>query len=1526
MKKIKLHRMLLVFFSAFLMAISAASADDTDVYRTSVKNNAMLLIDTSGSMSWPVYDENENYANFMRWMRDPNGDGDTSDALAYDDGDCDPNGAEEALGCGNGNCWWDQDASATPNDYDRIDPNRIYLVSTYVQHNFINYTDSEGNPRESSTIDDIMMNTGSDTDPNYDARYPMLAGGVFAVYDSSGNPWTISDASSIDTTTVSGDQHVVFPSDIRFIDGTAPSAPWNSIINNYGNTLLPNAQDIALSHEVTDALSGVVTNIGFVGFLKSSGYYFSGFFEKDTSTHYQFTDNRDDAVHSYGGHRVYLFVTGNFLNFIKLVEDFKVNGMPDAACASGLPSTYSGQTNRAWMSICDKSGVSGGGTEVWNEVAISRIQNQQYGSDYSSGRNETNGTIDLAAYGNPKSLKVYFSQLDVENYWHSGSCSCSNTRSQNDGVFLEDQNGNVLTMVSSPESASVEETSGGLLYGCDGSGWTGVYDVDGVTSITVKFHVGSSGGNNCNGSDYGYRITKIKYSSFAPGGTVVTGEPEFKCCNGADGEGFKIKSRMDVAKNAMKHVIEETSDQITWGLTRFNGTNGGTVLSPLGTSVDTILTQIEGLNPSGSTPLGEAAQDAYNSDYTYLHANSSAAACSQNYIVVMTDGFPNYDTDWSRINDSTATSYANPTFGYCATGYGTCGSYGDADNWTFGGDANHMDDAAYWMYHKATYKHTIHSISFGLDNPMLADVADSSAGRYISAYNEQQVISAFYSLGLSMSASVAFTAPVVSVDEANRTQSGDKLYMAFFKPVNGDHWQGNLKKYGLNYQTRTDCGRSEPEWTVVDKSGFLAGNCDGSFKTSSQSYWSDSNDGGEVDRGGAGGKLKSALDAIALATGPYYDFRDIYTYNGSALVAFNAANVSNGDLDVTADEDRYKIINFMYGYTFAAQSDGKPVAKRTWVLGDMIHSEPRIIDYVDATGDLEFRFVAIGANDGMLHVFLDSPVTTTIDGKAYSAGQEIFAFVPSDLLPNLKLFEDTDVHPYTVDGSCNLFRATTKTGDYYDKTLVFGERRGGMSYWALDVTEPDPSLWTVKWHIQGGSGDYSEMGYSWNKPFFAKIRTASDTVKEAVIFSGGYDPLEDGYPEAFDDTNGDGVRESGETYTDTGGGTNGSYDKYNPGKDTMGRGIFVVDLSDGSLLFKAVYGDADNDGDVTEDVTTGINQQYCKMTYCFPADVSVIPFSETKIVMYAADIYGQIWKITYDYYADMAHAYADADSTKWQVKRIFTANPGSSLAGDSGDPAVFTAGDSTLNTGDQGRKMFYSPDVSYFGNCWTSKPVLYFGTGDRAHPRYAMTSNRFYVVADHNTLTNENDLLNLTCDELDQQADSNGDGTVNSADTDTKNALMDILSDESICSGFYRVMDAQGSCSGETVSHTGEKILSQPTVFFKNVYFTSYKPVFDDPCNPNGNAFSYALDYCWGTSVFNYQDEGTGNPTVRNIRDTYLLLENSSIPSGVRVVTRGGHAAGLISVGGAVSGVGEDQSTNIPGPPGGVSQILWETR
>jgi len=593
------------------------------------------------------------------------------------------------------------------------------------------------------------------------------------------------------------------------------------------------------------------------------------------------------------------------------------------------------------------------------------------------------------------------------------------------------------------------------------------------------------------------------------------------------------------------------------------------------------------------------------------------------------------------------------------------------------------------------------------------------------------------------------------------------------------------------------------------------------------------------------------------------------------------------------------------------------VAKREWILGDIIHSEPRVIDYFDADGQLEYCFIAVGANDGMLHVFTDREASD-INGRTYAAGSEIYAFVPSDLLARLKGFASPDTHTYMVDGSCNLLWAKTKTGGYYDKTLVFGERRGGRSYWALDVTKPDPSEWTEKWHIKGGTGKHEELGQTWNKPLFTRIRVSggseTDDFKDVVIFAGGYDPLEDGFPEEFLDSNENGKWDStpapGESYTNTPGGTPG-YDTYNPGEDTMGRGIFVVDAADGSLVFSATYG--------TSDVTTGTEQKYTDMKYCFPADPSVIALSKEKLVIYSADIYGQIWKITYDYYDP-------SPTARWKVKLIFKSNPGSDLA--SGDTNIAGAHD---NIADQGRKTFYSPDVSFFGTCWTKRPVLYFGTGDRAHPRYTMISNRFYVVADYNSITKETDLLNLTCDELDDQADADGDGVLelippHDDDAIRKMDLKAILSNlvpGSPCRGFYRVLDKQGDCTDETISHEGEQVLSQPTLFFRNVYFTTYQPVFDDPCNPTGNAFVYALDYCWGTSVFDFSEE---NSTDLAIADTYQIIKGGAIPSGVRVITRGGHTAGIISAGGAVSGVGRYQGTNIPGPPPGLFHMLWRIK
>ncbi len=816
--------------------------------------------------------------------------------------------------------------------------------------------------------------------------------------------------------------------------------------------------------------------------------------------------------------------------------------------------------------------------------------------------------------------------------------------------------------------------------------------------------------------------------------------------------------------------------------------------------------------------------------------------------------------------------------------------------------------------------------------------------KQISFYDFRGDIQAFtYDLPLSDSfkeqykKGISYAAPVITHDNDNQTQSGDKIYMVFFEPVEKGGWRGNLKKYGLSYVERNDCtGMDEPEWVVVDKDGDIAVDCDGSFLNTSISFWSNAPDGGSIEKGGAEELLASSVpEPYAYPDlDAYYSFRNIFTVapDGS-LIPFK--DVTNTDLGVDTDIKRYNIINYVYGYTSESEErsgiPGFPVAKREWILGDIIHSEPKLIDYYDpATKKLQYRYIAVGANDGMLHVFTDADIY--FNGKPYSPGDEIFAFIPRDLLSRLSTVADTSSHAFMVDGSPALFQdITTNESGYKKKSLVFGEREGGRNYWALNISSPDPFTWSVKWHISGGpieintplTKNISELGYTWSKPFFTAIKIAEGVTKDIMVFAGGYDPLEDTFPEPFMDSNYNGKWDTGEAHDAAPGGT-GGYDRFNPGADNMGRGIFAVDIEDGTLLFSATYGEG-------VEKKRGISQTYNNMKWCFPADISVIPYSERYLLMYAADIYGQIWKIVYDYDADTINAYENELSTRWKIKRIFTSNPGSSLAPGIGSGLAYPFTDSdpdtpSLNYMDQGRKTFYSPEVSLTGNEWTNMPVLYFGTGDRTHPRYAMILNRFYAVADTDTLIFETELLNLTCNELDADADTDNDGAINDKQDDEalRNELKQLFNEKKV-KGFYRIMDRQGECKDDlNADHTGEHVLSQPRLFAGVIYFTSFQPLFDDPSNPIGKNYIYAIDYSYGTSVLNHAKDDEKDFELKTLEDTYVSMTGPAIPSGIEIITRKGHASGYANIGDKISGIAEELGSNIPEPPGGVTQMLWE--
>jgi type IV pilus assembly protein PilY1 len=1510
-KIIRAVSLIMLGMLSMLFAAGTAVADDTDVYQAMVKNNTLLLIDISGSMTLPVYDHNIDYTAFLNWAEDP-------DTTA-------PAQTEICVWQkwnSSGQCYYDYSrviphrinaSSPIPVDdqeegYEFLskmkwEKDKIYLVSADVGYREIE--DEDGNT--TSMVGDYLWYS------NDKVNYRLINYGVI---DTG---WEITDWSDPEGNTIATDEDgwVVYP-DFATLSDPVMGKPVSWYSENLAGQRFHNYAATQITNVVTDNATGITRDVGFLGFLKAPGIVFSGLFRTNFNGNHILTATPSQAYKaSSDEHVVYGFVTGNYLSFIKLANGLR--GM------DGDPCTWDWNVpSKKWRSICyqpvEQFTVSG--------INIrSHGQNHQEDFDYITIAQGINGPgykekTPIQPPGFIYSIRIQFEFLDMD--------ACGGDP---DYVEFRDADNNVLLRIKGQNLGPGAEGTvayagyqvgdqGGTWspgnYIDDSTGWTEWLEVN-TESIRVFFFNGTDGDDCDNGPEgdnktRGFNIIGYEYYS------TSTESAEISCCNGSDGMGYQIQSRIDVAKMAMANVVDATKDKLNWGLAVYPEGGSAGLRTDFDEGPEAVIADLLAIDANGSTPTGMAMQQSYNFFDTYLDSDPEAAACANNYLLLMTDGYPNGDYSWNLVNTNTG---QNPVF--------TWDTYQDGDSWTWGWsgvDDEHGDDVASWMagWKNAQpveaggkgpdYNVTTHAIGFNFDNPLLADIADDGSGLCITANNRNELIEAFYTLGLAMTSTTSFIAPVVSVDEANRTQSGDEIYMALFRPVEDDHWEGNLKKFGLAWKVRSDCGRTEWEWTVVDKNGNTATDCDGTIRDSAISYWSASADGITVNKGGAGRLLLNAING-ASSESPY-DFRYIYTYKDSALMPFTYDTINDNDFlhgeDLGMnqnDEALEKIVNFVYGYTYDANDDGTPVAKRTWVLGDIIHSEPEIIEYHDPQNGLLRRLIAVGANDGMLHVFVDYDTLTDLP-----EGSELFAFVPPDLIDDIQYFENPG-HFYTMDGSANLWQGSVvdenendqwDTDEYRKKILVFGERRGGRSYWALDVTDPVPGNWSVAWRIRGGDDSFEALGQTWNKPQFARIRTSSTTFKDVCIFAGGYDDMEDNYPEPFEDNllDPDGIRDDDEDYNDLN--HNDEYDIHNlDGTNDMGRGIYVVDVTDGSVVFSKDYED----------------EGYDQMKWCFPADPTVISFSTNKLLIYAPDIYGQIWRVSYTY--KVSEAFED----RWSADCIFTANPGSDL--DTGSTDLKHAHE---DEDDQGRKMFYGPDVSYGGNCWIGYPVLYFGTGDREHPNHSMVSNRFYVVKDaYGDVTDETDLLNLTCNELEDWTvpDLDGDGSSDQDDVDIQNELKDLLYPSEDypagqARGWYRILDQQGDCVTGADDHTGEKMLCQPSLYFKNLYFTTYQPVYDDPCAAGGDTRIYAIDYCWGSSAFDlYLLNNNGDDDIRDIRDTYHLIASTTIASGVRIVTRGGSAAGVISVSGAVSGVGKDLSTRIPSPPGGITRMLWET-
>lgn len=197
---------------------------------------------------------------------------------------------------------------------------------------------------------------------------------------------------------------------------------------------------------------------------------------------------------------------------------------------------------------------------------------------------------------------------------------------------------------------------------------------------------------------------------------------------------------------------------------------------------------------------------------------------------------------------------------------------------------------------------------------------------------------------------------------------------------------------------------------------------------------------------------------------------------------------------------------------------------RAHLLGDTVNAEPLVVrapsaNYADTgyqgstttfkeTNATRTRIVYQGANDGMLHAF------------NAATGAETWAYVPNLVMANLNNLSSKAgfTHQYRVDGTpvsgdvdyknC----CTTGSGNDWHTILVGGLGKGGMGYYALDVTNPDAAneaavASMVLWEFPNSVTNTAQRnaaklntGYTFGKPIIVKTK-ANGWV---VLVTSGY--------------------------------------------------------------------------------------------------------------------------------------------------------------------------------------------------------------------------------------------------------------------------------------------------------------------------------------------------------------------------------------------------------------------------------------
>ena len=542
-------------------------------------------------------------------------------------------------------------------------------------------------------------------------------------------------------------------------------------------------------------------------------------------------------------------------------------------------------------------------------------------------------------------------------------------------------------------------------------------------------------------------------------------------------------------------------------------------------------------SPGGGTPLKQALSVAARNIAGKVGPDPQQYSCQQNFILLSTDGYWNSGTpDGVKLDGTTSVGNQDNSVATAPRP--------EYDGNQTGAD-NTLADVA-WYYYNTDLRPASGPCNTGVSG---ADVCQDNVPISGPDSAPWQHVTLF-TLGLGTNGQLNYTSDYLSGGSADYNALvsgsknwpvpvGDKLttiddlwhaavngHGQYFSAKNPDLLVSGLNQALAGVSARLAAGAaaatSNLEPVAGDNFAFVASYTTKEWTGDLQSRTIDLTTGSLSST--ANWSAQSLLDA---ATTDSSDTRTIFTFLSGAKVDFSPTSFTAAQKAAWFTPSTAPALSQAAGWTAAQAAQATPDAVinflrgqfgneergsnpgnnqlfrvRSHVLGDIIDGKPvymRIppFNYTEnnyaafkASSAVTSRtgMVYVGANDGMLHAF---------DALT---GSEVWAYVPSFVLPNLKnLASDsyTNNHQFFVDGSPVV--TDVWNGSAWKTILVGGLGGGGKGYYALDVTTPTSPI--VLWEYSDAN-----LGYTYGNPVVGKLSDGTWN----VFFTSGYNNIGDG--------------------------------------------------------------------------------------------------------------------------------------------------------------------------------------------------------------------------------------------------------------------------------------------------------------------------------------------------------------------------------------------------------------------------------